>query len=143
MIIQLPLLAHACDERGRGKDGTADVNRMRRRQRRDNPIVDVAGERRRDNLTAVVGPLSVVGRKALPLPPASSGRAFFAVPPAATVLQANSAEDNEDDCACVEDAHNKRGHREDKRRDCRHRQEEAPAKEGQPDCGRCGGAAAR
>jgi hypothetical protein len=46
----------ARDERGRSKDGTVDVDRRRCRRRRDNPIVDVAGERRHDNLTAVVGP---------------------------------------------------------------------------------------
>jgi hypothetical protein len=55
-IIRPPLLARACDERGRGKDGTADVNRRRRRWRRDNRIVDFAGERRRNNLTAIIGP---------------------------------------------------------------------------------------
>jgi hypothetical protein len=55
-IIRPPSSAHARDERGHGKDGTVDVNRRRRRRRRDDPIVDVAGERRRDNLTAVVGP---------------------------------------------------------------------------------------
>ncbi len=40
-------------------DVTADVNRRRCRQRRDNPIVDVAGERRRDNSTAAFEPLSL------------------------------------------------------------------------------------
>jgi hypothetical protein len=46
----------ARDEWGRGKDGTADVDRRRRRRRMDNPIVDVMGERRCNNLTAVVSP---------------------------------------------------------------------------------------
>jgi hypothetical protein len=46
----------ACDKQGRGKDRTVDVNRRRCRQRRDDPIVDVMGERRRNNLTAIVGP---------------------------------------------------------------------------------------
>jgi hypothetical protein len=55
-IIRPPLLAHARNERGCGKDGTADVDRRRRQRRRDDPIVDFAGEQRRDNLTAVVGP---------------------------------------------------------------------------------------
>ncbi len=155
-IIQPPSLAHACNERGCGKDGIADIDRRRRRRRRDNPIVDITGERRRDNLTvdvagerqrnnltAVVGPLSVAGRTALPLPPAGSSGAFFAVPPAATILQANTAEDNKDDCACVEDARDKWGRGEEARRDRRRQQEEAPVEEGQPNCGRCGGAAAR
>jgi hypothetical protein len=55
--------------------------------------VDIAGERRHDNLTTVVGPLLVTGRTVLPLLPAGSGGAFFAVPPAATIPQANTAED--------------------------------------------------
>jgi hypothetical protein len=41
--------------------------------------------------------------------PASSNGAFFAVPPNATIPQANTAEDNEDDCACAENARNERG----------------------------------
>jgi hypothetical protein len=90
------LLTHACNKWGRGKDGTADVDRRKRRRRRDDPIIDIAGEQRRDNstvdvaggrrgdyLNAIVGPLLVAGRTALPTPPASSGGAFFAVPPAA------------------------------------------------------------
>jgi hypothetical protein len=44
MIIGLRLLAHSRNKRGRGKDGTADVDRRRRRLRRGNPIVDVVGE---------------------------------------------------------------------------------------------------
>ncbi len=36
---------------------TADVNRRRCRQRRDNMIADVVGERRRDNSTAAIEPL--------------------------------------------------------------------------------------
>jgi hypothetical protein len=43
-------------KRGRGKDGTADIDRRRRQRRRDDPIVDTAGERRRDNLADIVGP---------------------------------------------------------------------------------------
>jgi hypothetical protein len=46
----------ARDKRGHGKDGTTDVHRRWRRRRRGDPIVDVAGERRRNNLTDVVGP---------------------------------------------------------------------------------------
>jgi hypothetical protein len=116
-IIQPLLLAHAHDKQGCGKDRTADVNRRRHWRRRDDPIVDIAGERQRDNLTidvtgerrrnnltAVVGPLLVAGRMALPLPPASSSGAFFAVPPATTVPQANTAEDNKDNYARTEDA---------------------------------------
>jgi hypothetical protein len=41
------------NERPRGR---ARVHRRWRRRRRDDPIVDAVGERRRDNLTAVVGP---------------------------------------------------------------------------------------
>jgi hypothetical protein len=127
------LLAYARNERGRGKDVTVDVNRRRCRRRRDDPILDIAGERRRNNLTidivgerrcnnstAVVGPLLVAGRTASPLPPAGSGGAFFAVPPAATVPQANTAEDNKDDCTRAEDARNKQGRGEDARRDHGH-----------------------
>ncbi len=78
-----------------------DVDKRRHRRRRDDPIVDVAGERWRNNLivdvagerrhnnsTAVVGPLLVAGRTALPSLPAGSGGAFFAVPPSATIPQA-------------------------------------------------------
>ena len=72
---------------GRMHAGTANVNRRRRRRRRNNPIANVAGKRRRDNSTAAVGPLLGVGRTALTLPPAGGGRAFFAVPPRATVRQ--------------------------------------------------------
>jgi hypothetical protein len=99
-IIRPPSSAQARDKRGRSKDGTADVDRRRRWRRRDDPIVDVAGERqcdnstidvaqerRRDNSTAVIGPLLVAGRTALPSPPTGSGGAFFAVPPAVTVPQ--------------------------------------------------------
>ncbi len=107
------MLAHARNKRGRSKDRTADVDRRRRRQRRDNPIVDVTGEQRHDNLTAVVSPLLVAGRTASPSLPAGSGRAFFAVPPVTTVPQANIVEDNEDDCACAENARNERGRGED------------------------------
>jgi hypothetical protein len=82
---------------GRTHAGTADVNRRRRRWRRDNPIADIAGEQRRDNSTATVGPLLGAGRTASTLPPAGGGGAFFTVPPAATVLQADAAEDNDDD----------------------------------------------
>jgi hypothetical protein len=46
----------ARDKQGHGEDGNADVDRRRSRQRRDNLILDVAGEQRRDNLTAIVGP---------------------------------------------------------------------------------------
>ena len=154
-IIRPQSSAHARDERGRGEDGTADVDRRRCWRRRDDPIVNVAGERRcddstigiagvrrRNNLTVVVSPLSMVGRMALPLPPAGSGGAFFAVPPPVTVLQANTAEDNKDNCACAEDARNKQGHGEDASRDCGRQQEEAPAEEGQPNRGRHGGVAA-
>jgi hypothetical protein len=133
----------ARDEQGHGKDGTTDVDRRRRRGKRDDPIVDVAGERWRNNLTAVVSLLSGAGRTASPSPPTGSGGAFFVVPPAATVLEANTAEDNKDDCACVEDAHSKRGCGEDASRDRGRQQEEAPAEEGQPDCRHRGGAAAR
>jgi hypothetical protein len=94
-----------------------DVDRRRRWRRRDDPIVDLMGERRRNNLATVVGPLSVAGRTASPLPPTGSGGAFFAVPPAVTIPQANTVEDNKDNCACVEDACNKRGHGEDARWD--------------------------
>jgi hypothetical protein len=107
-----------------------EINRRRRRRRRNNLIVDiagewrcnnltidVAGERRRDDLTAVVGLLLVAGRTALPLPPTGSDGAFFAVPPAATVPQANTAENNKDDCARAEDARNERGRGEDACRD--------------------------
>jgi hypothetical protein len=55
-IIRPPSSAYSCDEQGRGEDGTADVDRRRHQRRRDNPIVDFAGEWRRDNSTAVVGP---------------------------------------------------------------------------------------
>ncbi len=50
---------------GRTHAGTTDVDRRRRRRRRDNPIADVAGERRHDNLTAAVGLLSGAGRTVL------------------------------------------------------------------------------
>ncbi len=142
MIIRPLLLAHTRNERGRDKDGTTDVDRRRHRQRRDDSIVDITGERWRDNLTAVVGLLSVVGRTASPLPPAGSGGAFFAVLPATTVPQANTAKVNEDNCARAEDARDEWGHREDAHRDRGRRQEEAPAEEGQPDRGLCGRAAA-
>jgi hypothetical protein len=46
----------ARDKQGRSEDGTPDVDRRKRRRRRDDPIVDAAGERWRDNLTIVVGP---------------------------------------------------------------------------------------
>ncbi len=39
---------------GRMHTGTANINRRRCRRRRDNPIADVAGERRRNNLTATI-----------------------------------------------------------------------------------------
>jgi hypothetical protein len=144
VIIRLPLLAHARNKQGCGKDGTVVIDRRRRWWRRDNPIVNVAGELWRNNSTAVVGALLGAGRTALPSPslPAGSGGAFFAVPPAATVLQANTAEDNKDNCACAEDARNKQGHGEDASRDCGRQQEEAPAEEGQPNRGRHGGVAA-
>jgi hypothetical protein len=83
---------------GRMHTGTADINRKRRRWRRDNPIADVAGERWRNNSTAAVGPLSGAGRTASTLPPAGGGGgAFFAGPPMATVPQVDAAEDNNDD----------------------------------------------
>ncbi len=154
MIIPPMSSAYTRNKRGRSEDGTVDIDRRRRRRRRDDPIVDIAGERRQDNLTinvagerrrdnsaAVVGLLLVAGRTALPSPPASSGGAFFAVPPAATVLQANTLEDNKDDCACAEDAPDERGRGEDARRDHGRQQEEALAEEGQPDRGCRGGAA--
>jgi hypothetical protein len=114
------LLAHARKERGCGKDGTGDVNRRRRRRWRDDPIVDVAGEQQRNNMIAVVSPLLVAGRMALPSPSAGSGGAFFAVPPAATVPQANTVEDNKDNCAGAEDARDERGRGEDASRDRGH-----------------------
>ncbi len=46
----------ARDKQGRGKDGTANVDRRRHHRRRDNPTVDIAGERQCDNSTTVVGP---------------------------------------------------------------------------------------
>jgi hypothetical protein len=46
----------ARDKWGRGEDGAVDIDRRRRQRRRDDPIVDVARERWRNNLTAVVGP---------------------------------------------------------------------------------------
>jgi hypothetical protein len=55
-IIRLPLSAHARDDWGCSEDGTVDVNRRRHWRRRDDPIVDVAGELWRNNLTAVLGP---------------------------------------------------------------------------------------
>jgi hypothetical protein len=55
-INQPPLSAHVRDERGRGKDGTADVDRRRHQLRRDDPIMDFAGEQRHNNLTALVSP---------------------------------------------------------------------------------------
>ena len=57
---------------------------------------DIVGERRRNNLTAAVGPLLGAGRTASTLPPAGGGGAFFAVPPAATVRQQAA------DAACVQ-----------------------------------------
>jgi hypothetical protein len=156
MIIRPPLSAHARDEQGCSKDGTADADRRRHRQSRDDPIVvvageqrhnnstvEVAGERRHNNSTTVVDPLSVAWRTALPLPPTSSGGAFFVVPPTVTVPQANTTEDNKDDCTRAKDACNERGRGEDARRDCGVQQEEAPAEEGQPDRERRGGAVAR
>jgi hypothetical protein len=119
-----------------------DVDRRRRRWRREDPIIDVAGERRRYYSTTIVGSLLVAGRMALPLPPANSGGVFFAVLPAATVLQANTAKDNKNDCARAEDARDKQGRGEDARQDRRLQQEEAPAEEGQPDHRRHEGAAA-
>ena len=80
--------AHAEDarnEQGRGKDRTADVDRRRHRQRREDLIMDVTGEQQRNSLAAIVSLLLGAGRMALPLLPASSGGAFFAVPPAATI----------------------------------------------------------
>ncbi len=120
-----------------------DIDRRRRRRKRDDLIVDVAGEQRRVNSTAVGGPLLVAGRTALPLLPAGSGGAFFPVPPAATVLQANTMEDNKDDCTHGEEACDKHGCGEDACWDRGHRQEEAPVEVGQPNCGHRGGAAAR
>ncbi len=101
------------------------------------------GERRRNNSTAVVGLLLVAGRTALPSLPSGSSGAFFVVPPAVTVLQVNTTEDNKDDCARAEDARDERGRGEDAHRDRGCQQEEAPAEERQPDRGCCGGAAAR
>ena len=46
----------ARDKWGRGEDGAVDIDRRRRQRRRDDLIVDVVGERQRDNLTAVVSP---------------------------------------------------------------------------------------
>jgi hypothetical protein len=128
---------------GKGGGGTTQLLTSRGSSGTKNLTIDVAGERRQDNLTAIVGPLLVVGRMALPLPPTGSGRAFFAVPPAATVPQANTAEDNKDNCARMEDACNERGHGEDAHRDRGRQQEEVPAEEGQPDCRHRGGAAAQ
>jgi hypothetical protein len=142
-IIQPLLLAHAHDKRGHSKDGTVDVDRRRRRWRRDNLIVDVVGELWCNNSTAIIGPLLGAGRMASLSPPTGSSGAFFAVLPAATILQANTVEDNEDNCACAEDTRDEWGRREDASRDRRRQQEEAPVEEGQPDCGHRGGAAAR
>ncbi len=122
--------AHAHNEQGRREDRTADVDRRRHRWRRVNLIVDVAGERQCNNLTAVVSPLLVAGRRALPSLPAGSGGVFFAVPPAATILQANTMEDNKDNCTRAEDPRNEQGHGEDARQDRKRQQEEAPAEEG-------------
>ncbi len=77
------------------------------------------------------------------MPPTSSGGAFFAVLPTATVPQANTTEDYEDDCARAEDTRDERGHGEDASRDRRCRQEEAPAEARQSNCRFHGGAAAR
>ncbi len=81
---------------GRMHAGTADLDRRRCQQRRDNPIADVAGEWRRDISVATVGPLLGAGRTALMLPPAGGGGAFFAVPPMATVQQQAA------DAACMQ-----------------------------------------
>jgi hypothetical protein len=70
---------------GRTQAGTADVDRRRRQRRRDNLIADVAGERRCNNSTTAIGPLSGAGRTVLTLLPAGGSGAFFVVPPAATV----------------------------------------------------------
>ncbi len=105
--------------------------------------MDLAGELWRDNLTAKVDLSLGAGRMASPSPPAGSDGAFFTVPPATIVPQANTAEDNKDDCARAEDARDEQGCREDASRDRRCQQEEAPAEEGRPDRGRRGGAAAR
>ncbi len=53
-----------------------------------------------------------------PLPLASSGGAFYAVLPAVTVPQANTVEDNKDNCARMEDARDERGCGEDAHWDC-------------------------
>jgi hypothetical protein len=105
--------------------------------------MDVVGELWQDNSTAVVGLLLGAARTASLSPPTGSGGAFFAVLPAATVLQANTAEDNKDNCAPVEDACNKQGHGEDASWDRGRRQEEAPVEEGQPDRRCCGGVVAQ